>query len=166
MKQTVIGIYNDEIFLVEGNGFNNLHRNYYGDPVFCVLRPVSKPMLSSLREEDEIKEYVRDLWKEAVRCGDYEGSLDDYVEDVIAESGMDDDDEMFPGKDESWLDALTDEMREQADKFIKEHSGYEVGTWEASGCYAPDSEFKGFDFVFDTPEAKEIAETYTKERNA
>ena len=164
MKKTVIGIYNDEIFLVEGTNINDVHRGCDKKPIFCVLRPVSKSMLESLRDEDEIKENVRDLWKEAVRGGDYEGSLDDYVADVIAESGMDDDDEMFPFKDESWLYELTDEMREQADKFIKEHSGYEVGTWEASGCYAPDSDFKGFDFVFHTNEAQEFAEAYEKER--
>ena len=164
MKKTVIGIYNDEIFLVEGNDINNLHRGYDGKPIFCVLRPVSKSMLETLRDEDEIKEDVRDIWKEAVMGGHYEGSLDDYVADVIAECKMYDDDEMFPFKDESWLDELTDEMRKQADKFIKEHSGYKVGTWEASGCYEPDSDFNGFDFVFPTNEAKEFAEAYEKER--
>lgn len=116
MKKTVIGIYEEEIFLVEGNDINNVHRGIDGKPVFCVLRPVSKEQLEDYRDDDEIRE----------------------------------------------------EVREQADNFIKENCGYEVGTWEASGCYEPAyrREFNGFDFVFPTPEAQAFAEAYTKERNA
>lgn len=168
MKKTVIGIYEEEIFLVEGNNINNVHRGIDGKPIFCVLRPVSKEQLEDYRDDDEIREYVRDIWKEAVMSGDYEGSLDDYVEEVKNECGMEDDEEAYPCKDDSWTEYIYDEVREQADEFIKENCGYEVGTWEASGCYEPAyrSEFKGFDFVFPTPEAQAFAEAYTKERNA
>lgn len=160
-KHIVTGIYNREIFIarVQDNG------KVYWD----VLRHVSKSDLEDRRNPDEIKEYCRDLWKEAVRAGATEQSLDDYVDEVISESDMDDNEEMYPGKDESDCEYLTPDLREEADTFMLEHEGIEIGTWESSGCYEPnthwcstDKSFKNWDYVFSTPEAKKQAAAYVK----
>ena len=134
MKETMkaVGIYDKEIFLVKienGKPVNN----------FDVLRLVTKDQLESLRDpDDEDTRYnYKDLWKMAVAAGHYEGSLDDYIEEAFDEYDLDDDKEMWPGKDESGLENLTAEEREAADKFIEERYGIEVGTWECSGSYAP-----------------------------
>ena len=162
-----VGIYDKEIFLVKienGKPVNN----------FDVLRLVTKDQLESLRDpDDEDTRYnYKDLWKMAVAAGHYEGSLDDYIEEAFDEYDLDDDKEMWPGKDESGPENLTAEEREAADKFIEERYGIEVGTWECSGSYAPThetyhngewySDFRGFDFVFDGKLAKKVCDMLLK----
>ena len=157
----VVGIYNQEIFIADLNADGSLRRGIDGHPIFCVLRAVSTDDLESYRDEDEIREYARELWQGAVAAGNYDGSLSDYAEEIIAECNMEDDEEAYPWKDDSWCYVLEDDdVRERADAFLEENDGIEVGTWEASGFYAPDKNFKGFEYVFD----EEIAKEYEKER--
>lgn len=123
-----IGIYNQEIFI------ENKHN-------WGVIRIVPKDMLEELHTKEGLINYGwDDLWKEAVRCDATTDGLDDWLEQVLMDE--DDGDEMFPGKDDSYCDVLTDEERAIADKFILEHYGVEVGTWECSGCYPPEGEFE------------------------
>lgn len=158
-KYIVVGIYNQEIFIAR------VQEN--GQAFWDVLRPVSAERLERLRDESEIKEYCRDLWKQAVIADATEDSLDEYVQEIIDECGMDDDEEMYPGKDESDCQYLTEELRKEADDYLAEHEDFEVGTWESSGSYAPnckwhngDKKFTGFDYVFSTSEAQAQAKAF------
>lgn len=164
-KHIVVGIYRQEIFIAAVENGEIKH--------WDVLRPVSASRLESLRSEDEIKEYCRELWVAAVRAGATEQSLDEYVEDVIAECEMDENEEMYPGKDESDCEFLLPELREEADAYMLEKEGVEIGTWESSGGYAPNAhwytkapEFKKWDYVFNNTEAKKIAKMFVESLKA
>ena len=147
-----VGIYDREIFIANFNEDGTIKG-------FDVLRPVTKDMLEELRDVDSYKPYCKDLWIEAVRHGNYEGSLEEYAQECIDEADVDNDGESFPGKDESGLEYLTENERKQADDFLLDTEDIEVGTWESSGWYAPThdtyhedgwySDFKKFDYVFD-----------------
>ena len=158
-KHIVVGIYRQEIFIAAVENGEIKH--------WDVLRPVSESCLETLRQEDEIKEYCRDLWVAAVRAGATEQSLDEYVEDIIAECEMEDNKEMYPGKDESDCEYLLPELREEADAYMLTKEGVEIGTWESSGGYSPNTrwrtdepEFKKWDYVFNNTEAKKIAKMF------
>lgn len=154
-KHIVVGIYNQEIFIAVVENGKIKH--------WDVLRPVSADRLESLRDETEIKEYCRDLWIEAVRAGATEQGLDEYIEDIIAECEMDKNEEMYPCKDESDCEYLLPELREEADTYMLEEEGEEIGTWESSGCYAPSWNSKNFekwDYIFNNAEAQKFAKMY------
>lgn len=58
---------------------------------------------------------------------------------------------------------LSEQDRLDADRFLQEEEGFEVGTWECGGSYSPRSfnkDFKRFDYVFNTREAERIAKEY------
>ena len=151
-RPKAVGIYNQEIFIANFNEDGSIMG-------FDVLRPVTKDMLEELRYVDSYKPYCEDLWIEAVRNGNYEGSLEEYAQELIDEADVDNDEESFPGKDESGLEYLTLNERNDADEFLLDEYDIEVGTWESSGWYDPThkvyhedgwySDFKKFDLVFD-----------------
>ena len=160
-KHIVTGIYNKEIYIavIEDGKVRR----------WDVLRPVSADDLEARREPDNIREHCKELWQQAVASGQYEDSLDTYVDELIDECDMDNDEEMYPCKDDSDCEYLTGDLREEADAFMLEHEDFEIGTWESSGCYAPtttwrrdDPEFKNWDYVFSTPAAKEQAEAFVQ----
>lgn len=123
-----IGMYDKEIFI---EGEHNCD----------VIRLVDKDTLEKLHTKEGLIEYGwDDLWKEAVRCGATTDGLDDWLDAVLDEE--DNGDEMFAGKDDSFVNELTDEERAIADKYILDTYGIEVGTWEASGCYPPKGEYE------------------------
>ena len=138
-----IGIYKGELFLKEDN-----HSN------MCVLRYMTKEDLEYWQSYDGVKEYVKDIWKDAVWNGDVTCSLDEYIELSMNELSNDED---FVGKDDSWCEVFEDYeiLRELVDKFILCEYGEEVGTWEASGCYTPHNKFE---FVIN----EKLAEEYYK----
>lgn len=153
-----LGIYNNEIFIarIEDGVLAN----------FDVLRPVSTEQLDYLRDKYERTDEYKYLWKEAVRCDRTELGLEEWLDSIWEDEYDEDDDEDFPGKDSSFLDYLSEEDREAADKFL-ETQGTEVGTWEASGCYAPVNSFRednnvftGWQLVFDNDEARKWAKKY------
>ena len=151
-----LGIYNNEIFIarIEDGVLAN----------FDVLRPVSTEQLDYLRDKYERTDEYKYLWKEAVRCDRTELGLEEWLDDIWEDEYDEDDEEDFPGKDSSFLDYLSEEDREAADKFL-ETQGTEVGTWEASGCFAPankfrDEVFTGWQLVFDNDEARKWAKKY------
>ncbi len=154
-----VGIYDKEIFIAELDDKGNFVR-FIG-----VLRPVTEKMLDDLRDACTYKEYCRDLWVCAVRAGRTELGLEEYAQELIDEACCEDDEETFPGKDDGYVQYLTEEEREKADKFLLEHEKIEVGTWECGGMYSPDSfseDFKKFDYVFDKKLAKQYYETLKK----
>lgn len=161
-----VGIYNKEIFIAEIDT-ENPSKIHFGD----VLRYVTEQRLDDYRDPSELREYCKEAWKAAVASDSYEDSLDAYTDEIIADTDMDDE-ENYPFKDESGLEYLTLEDREEADAFIKESEGDDVGTWECSGCYPPNtaryhkdgwySDFKKFDYVFNNEEAQKIAKQYCK----
>jgi hypothetical protein len=153
-----VGIYNNEIFIacIEDGVLNG----------FDVIRLVSTAQLDDLRDRYEREDEYKDLWKEMVKNDKTELGFSDWLDDVWYEEFDEDDEEDFPGKDSSFLDYLSEEDREAADKFL-ETQDIEVGTWEASGCYAPVNNFRkennvftGWQFVFDNDEARKWAERY------
>lgn len=157
MNHIVVGIYKQEIFIavVEDGEIKR----------WDVLRPISADRLESLRDETEIKEYCRDLWIEAVRAGATEQGLDEYIENIIAECEMDSNEEMYPCKDESGCEYLLPELRKEADAYMLEEEGEEIGTWESSGCYAPSwngKNFEKWDYVFNNAEAQKFAKMYVE----
>ena len=152
LKPKAVGIYDKEIFIANFNEDGSIRG-------FDVLRPVTASMLEELRDVDSYKAYCKDLWVEAVRAGHYEGSLEEYAQELIDEADVDNDEESFPCKDESGLEYLTENERKDADEFLLNEYDIEVGTWECSGWYEPTmekyhdgewySDFKKFDYVFD-----------------
>jgi hypothetical protein len=156
-KFVPVGIFGKEIFIA--NLENGKIRG------FDVLRPVTEEQLETLRDPDNIKDYLREDWKLAVQNDATESSLDDFVDEAVQEYDLDENEEMYPGKDESGLENLTIDERDQADAFMENEYDMTIGTWESSGWYAPTSTFgkekyNGFDYVFDTPEAHELADTW------
>lgn len=145
-----IGIYNGELYLAE-NDFN-------GTQNMCVLRYITKDDLEYKRSYTGTRECVEEIWREQVYNGDETCSLDEYVEMVMNDEIIDDED--FVGKDDSWCEVFEDYeiLRELVDKFILDECGEEVGTWEASGCYTPNAKF---DFVI----IKKLAELYYEAKN-
>ena len=121
-------------------------------------------MLEELRDVDTYKEYCRDLWQCAVQTGNTELGLEDFAQEQLDDAGIDDDEEAFPGKDDSDTQYLTEEERAIADDFLLEHDDVEVGTWECSGMYPPnmDNDFKKFDYIFDKKLAKQYYATLKK----
>ena len=165
-KPKAVGIYNNEIFIANFSYDGNINKG------FNVLRPVTKEMLEELRDVDSYKPYCKDLWIEAVRHNNYEGSLEEYAQELIDEADVDNDEEAFPNKDESGLEYLTDNERRDADNFLDTHCGIKVGTWECCGWYEPDieryhedgwySDFKKFDYVFDVQLAAQYYKSLKK----
>lgn len=139
LKGCVIGISGGELFIVDC--VNRL----YGNPVYDVVRPVSKPMLRELRGEDyfSAKEQYCDSWVEAVRGGYTDQSLDEFIDQLMIDSGVNDDEEAFPYKDDSFCECFdyNEGLREWADDCIADIDGTQVGTWEASGCFPPEEPF-------------------------
>lgn len=155
-RPKAVGIYDKEIFIMCFNEDGTV-RN------FDVLRHVNSDKLEELRDADTYKDYCEDLWRCAVQAGTTELGLLDFAQELIDDADVDNDPEAFPCKDDSGLMYLTEEEREAADKFMLDKYGIEVGTWECSGSYNPntswgsgESTFEKFDYVFD----KELAEAY------
>lgn len=139
-----IGIYKGELFLKEDN-----HSN------MCVLRYITKDDLEYRRTYTGTREFVEDIWREDVYNNGVTCSLDEYVEIVMNNEIIDDED--FVGKDDSWCCVFDyyDNLRTLVDKFILDEYSEEVGTWEASGCYTPHNKFE---FVIN----EKLAEEYYK----
>ena len=168
-KHIPVGIFDDEIFIAELTNEGKIRG-------FDVLRPVTSSELESYRDPDNdgTRDYYKELWQGAVASGSYEGSLDDYIEEDFADYDLDDDEEMWPGKDEGGLQYLTEEAREAADKYMDEERGITIGTWECSGWFPPTSakyssedgefksRFKKWDFIFDNDEARRLAKEWKK----
>ena len=157
-KHIVTGIYDKEVFIAAVDEEGKIR--------WDVIRPVKAELLAELRDPDTYKEYCRDLWESAVHSGNTELGLQEFAQELIDEADVDNDDEAFPCKDDSDCQYLIDELREEADTYLEENEGIEVGTWESAGCYAPASfnggAFKGWDYVFSTPEAKKMAKAFVK----
>ena len=168
-KHIPVGIFDDEIFIAELTNEGKIRG-------FDVLRPVTPSELESYRDpdDDDTRDHYKELWQMAVAGGSYEGSLSDYIEEDFNEYDLDDDEEMWPGKDESGLEYLTEEAREEADRFMDEERDITIGTWECSGWFPPtsakyrseDGEFKDrfekWDFIFDNDEARRLAKEWKK----
>ena len=145
-----IGIYKGELYLVEDD-FNGTHN-------MCVLRYITKDDLYYNQSFTGAREFLEDIWRENVYNNGVTCSLDEYVEMVMNDEIIDDED--FVGKDDSWCDVFdyTENLRKMVDDYIFEEYNDEVGTWEASGCYTPKAKF---DFVIN----EELAELYYKATN-
>ena len=153
-----VGIFERELFIARVRGEEIIN--------FDVLRYVTESQLEAFRDFDNIREYCRDLWVEAVRAGNTEESLDDFTQSVIDDTDMDDE-ENYPFKDGSNTEKVSEEQYEQANKFIEEQYDDIVGTWEASGWYSPVSsfnkrKFSGWDFIFEDENAQKFAKIYQK----
>ena len=157
-KAKAVGIFGGELY-ISSNGERV--------DTFDVIRPVSVEMLEQLHDIEYWKENERDLWIEAERSGRTDESLKEYFNRLMEDE--DNGDEEFVGQDDSFCDIFdydNGELRKKCDAFIKEHEGYEVGTWEASGFFSPDSfnkDFKKFDLVLDKNLAKKYYD-YLKQK--
>lgn len=145
-----IGIYKGELYLVEDD-FNGTHNMY-------VLRYITIDDLAYNQSFTGSREFLEDIWREDVYNNGVTCSLDEYVEMVMNDEIIDDED--FVGKDDSWCDVFdyTENLRKMVDDYIFEEYNDEVGTWEASGFYTPKAKF---DFVIN----EELAELYYKATN-
>lgn len=168
-KHIPVGIYNNEVFIATiENG--KVHRGIDGKPVFDVIRPVTAEMLENLRDIDYCRDEYRDEWKDAVAANATEEGFDDWLEGLWDEEFDEDDEESFPSKDDSFTEYLTGQDRLDAEAFLENNGHPTIGTWEASGSFPPTfetchedgwySDFKGFDYVFRSPEAEEIARDF------
>lgn len=115
-----------EVYIPDGNYPD-------GDPRYNIIRPVTKDMLEELQSVDYWIENYREDWVEAVRAERTDDSLEDWMEQLVAEYCGD---ENFPLKDESFCDSLMgpcNELRYNVDEYFLETFSIEVGTWECSG---------------------------------
>jgi len=158
-----VGIFNGELFMTD----SLTHTDVCGHMIFCVVRPVSVSDLERYQSDEFIYDDCDDLWRDRVNHDKkYTGSLDDFVEEVKAQYGCDE--ENYPFKDESFCDVFEDEtdymplpdwedyefeesdllfgkddkplpvkLRKFVDMYIEFETGEAVGTWEASGCFSP-----------------------------
>lgn len=162
-----VGIFHGEIFIVTIED-GKLHVGIDGKPCFDVLRPVSEDALEKYRDMSYREDEYLDAWKEAVAHGRTLEGFDDWFEDLWEEEFDESDPEDFPGKDDSFTDYLTEDFRLVADGIIKARMGIDVGTWEASGCYPPDTNaihgniFRDWDYVFEAPLSKKYAKEFAK----
>lgn len=109
-------------------------------PCINVIRPVYKSDLEYMRTDEYNREKCKEWWQDAVRNGNYEGSLDEYLDITMDDYDLENDDEMFIYKDDSLIDDLftaNPQLREIIDERIYEDTGKAVGTWEDAGCYKP-----------------------------
>lgn len=169
-KHIPVGIYNNEVFIAEFED-GKVRVGCDGKPIFGVLRVVDEDMLEKMRDQSYREEDFKDHWKMAVHAGSTEQSFQDWYDDLWAEEFDEDDPEDFLWKDASDLEYLVGEDRLAADNFLASR-GINVGTWESSGSYAPDTEvyhedgwysdFKEWDYVFNSKEAEEIAADFVK----
>ena len=145
-----IGIYNQELYLVEDN-FN-------GSQNMNVLRYVTIDDLAYNQSFTGAREFLEDIWREDVYNNGVTCSLDEYVEHVLNYDVCGDED--YVGKDSSWCEVFDyhENLRKMVDDYILKEYDDEVGTWEASGCYTPKAKF---DFVID----EKLAELYYKAEN-
>ena len=101
-KAVPVGIFQKEIFIALYRD-GKLYR-------FDVIRPVEANVLEELRDPDSYQKYCEDLWKGAVQAGATRLGLREYAEQCIDEADCLNDDEAFPGKDESGCENLTPEL--------------------------------------------------------
>ena len=139
-------------------------KNSLGYSTSCaVIRPVDRRTLDYCREDTES---IKDTWKLAVEHDRTELGLDDYFEDALSEccSVFGNDEEAYPGKDESFCDDLlldddnptvktywmTDSgLRAYVEKCIRESpfidtgnvDKHDIATWESAGWYPPKEPF-------------------------
>ncbi len=106
------------------------------------IRPVSAKQLAELKSLEGCKGYNKEVWVEAVRCGNCEDSLDDFCQELLDDC---DGDEDFPFKDDSYTHYLENinpktghTLREDVDAKMLALFDYQVGTWECSGCGCDD----------------------------
>lgn len=158
-----VGIYDKEIFfarLIDGKPYCGIDNR----PVFDVIRPVEDGSLDYLRNQDERAEEYKDFWKQAVAADATEEGFWDWFDATWKEEFDEDDPEDFPGKDSSDCQYLDEEKRLAADNFLYNEYDMRVGTWESSGCYAPESfgggTFDGWDYVFNDPISEKLAKEY------
>ena len=151
-----VGIYKKEIFIASVTD-GKPYRGFDNRMCFDVIRPVSVVDLEHMRDPDYRMDDYEDLWRDAVRAGNTILGLEDWFNEIWDEEFDETDPEDFLGKDDSDTQYLGEEDRLAADNFLANQYDLNVGTWESSGCYAPDGKF---DFVFDNPLAKEIAKEF------
>ena len=167
-----VGIYKNEVFIVEledGKARVGIDKV----PIFDVLRPVSAEQLESYRDPNQREDEYKDFWRESVAAGRTEDGFDDWFEDVWSEEFDEDDEEDFPGRDDSYTEHLVDDLREEADEFLATR-GIDVASYTCGGSYPPTmdtyhrdtdswySDFKKWDYVFKSPEAQKIAADFVK----
>ena len=87
-----IGIYKGELYLVEDD-FNGTHNMY-------VLRYITIDDLAYNQSFTGSREFLEDIWREDVYNNGVTCSLDEYVEMVMNDEIIDDED--FVGKEDSW----------------------------------------------------------------
>lgn len=80
-----------------------------------VLDPITKDYIDNISNEDWI-EYSRDLWKSAVETNSTENSLEDFSEQIKADSEIDG--LKFPGHDYSYFE-LHDEAKKHFDSNVE-----------------------------------------------
>lgn len=121
--------------------------NYY--------RPVSQEDLDEYRDEDNIKEYYRSWWAEAVKDGYTDLSLKDWI-DNENEINLENP-EWYPNRDEDVVENIEacGDLRRIADMYAQAYTHKKVGTWEWGGCGWLEEKF---DVVFSHPEFAERLE--------
>lgn len=153
-----VGIYNNELFIAEEEWNEKAqnfepHRGIDNMIILSVIRPVMVPQLENYHDPDYMADYLKDIWIETVRHGNYTESLETFVKQCMNEE--DDGDERYVGKDESDCDVFDydEALRDLCDKFIQYREEEEVGTWESAGSYLPDGHFE---LILDKEIAQEI----------
>ena len=129
-KHQVIGVVDDDVFI------SNTTSSMY------VIRPVTKSALESLRSIEGLKDYgYKELWQNAVMGDATELGFDDYLQELLDDSDILNDEESFPNKDYSFTQYLDDESRKIVEDYLYEKTGKEIGTWECSGIFTPTRKF-------------------------
>jgi len=137
----VLGITEDnEIVILNYTFESTLNGELFCGATGSILVPVTQAYIDERNDIDILKENYSYLWQEAVKDGNTELSLEDYLESLV-ESEVHYGNCYFLGHDTSDIHLVTKEDEEQISEFFD----YDIETYECIGggrCISPDIRWK------------------------
>lgn len=78
-----VGIIDGTLYLVNYTFEDALHGNPFKGVTGSILEPITQGQIDEYNAPENAKDWCHDLWKESVNAGRYEGSLDDFVDEML-----------------------------------------------------------------------------------
>lgn len=115
-----------------------------------VLEPVAEWELEKFRSEVREFDWCEEWWEGEVERGIFEGTLEEYVENMRDMIDKDRNPEAYIGKNDdfSYIFAYYPDLRGIIDGYLDKHKIMKVGTWSCEGNYRPDSGMKNMQIMF------------------
>lgn len=103
-----VGIIDGTLYLVNYTFEDTMHDKPFKGVTGSLLEPITKRQIEEYTSPDAVKDYCLEPWKESVRAGATEQSLDGFVEDCDGQWDGD-----YPGHDFSDVRFVPDEIKEK-----------------------------------------------------